>query len=215
MVSLFAAQNVSVRSFGIFSRTNQNDNPDPSPYLVGIFHCGVGPTRDARRIIVSIYSDGLSYAPGLKNAPPSLLPIRKYRPWAYRQNPVDFTIELTNPGLLNNGETPIQQNKSNAKRDRDPSFTSKDSTQITNRVRNVIQALIDQPGECLRDDIDSLDFSELELRDLSTATPPGFEEDEWMLVDTPLKMRQCVRELEVGTYILIYLTLTMLRRNLD
>jgi hypothetical protein len=172
-----------------------NDNPDPSPYLVGLFHCGVGPTREDRRIVVSIYSDGLSYVPGLKNATPSLLPIRNYRPWAYRQNPVDFTIELTN-GLLN-GETPIKQHKSNAKRD--PSSTSKDITQITNRVRNVIQALIDQPGECLRDDIDSLDFSDLELRDLSKATPPGFEEEEWMLVDTPQKMTQCVRELEVGT----------------
>jgi hypothetical protein len=129
----------------------------------------------------------------LKNAPPSLLPIRNYRPWAYRQNPVDFTIELTN-GL--NGETPTKQHKSNAKRD--PLSTSKDSTQITTRVGNIIQALVDQPGECLRDDIDSLDFSDLELRDLSKATSPGFEEAEWMLVDTPRKMRECVRELEVG-----------------
>jgi hypothetical protein len=152
MVSLHAAQNVSVRLE--FYRANQNDNPDPSPYLVGIFHCSVGPTREDRRIVVSIYSDGLSYVPGLKNAPPSLLPIRNYRPWAYRQNPVDFTIELTN-GL--NGETPTKQHKSNAKRN--PSSTSKDSTQITTRVGNIIQALVDQPGECLRDDIDSLDFA--------------------------------------------------------
>ena len=121
------------------------------------------------------------------------MPIRNYRPWGYRQNPVDFTIDLAN-GL--NGETPSKQNKSDSRRD--PSSTSKDSTQITTRVRSAIQALIDQPGECLRDDIDSLDFSDLELRDLSKATPPGFEEEEWMLVDTPQKMRQCVREMEVG-----------------
>jgi hypothetical protein len=170
----------------------RNDNPDPSLCLVGIFHCGVGTTHEGRCIVVSIYSDGLSYVPEF-GAPPSLMPIRNYRPWAYRQNPVDFTIELTNDL---NGEIPIKQNKSNVRRDQ--SSTRKDSIQITKRVRNVIQALIDQPGECLRDDIDSLDFLDLELRDLSKATPPGFEEEEWMLVDTPQKMRQCVQELEVG-----------------
>jgi hypothetical protein len=126
---------------------------------VGLFHCGVGPSRDDRVIVVSIYRDGLSRVPGIAGNP--TIPFRTYKPWACRK----------------------EHNK---------------PLQITKKAREAIYQFIDQPGACLRDGIDSIDFESVENDDLSKTTPPGFEEGEWMLVDSPEKMRQCVRELQVS-----------------
>lgn len=66
------------------------------------------------------------------------------------------------------------------------------------RLRAKIDALIDQPGECLRDPLDNLDFEKWETADLSTfKMPPSQEEsdDSLALVDTPAKMQQCIDEL--------------------
>jgi ribonuclease D len=69
----------------------------------------------------------------------------------------------------------------------------------TRQGRANIQALLDQPGQCLRDDVDKLDFKQMEQKDLSDIDSPGVgEDDSWMLVDTAEKMHQCCRELEEG-----------------
>jgi hypothetical protein len=61
---------------------------------------------------------------------------------------------------------------------------------------DIIHQCIDQPGVCLRDGIDSLNFIQLQDQDLSRIAPPGVHDD-WMLVDTSDKMRQFIQELEV------------------
>ncbi len=71
-----------------------------------------------------------------------------------------------------------------------------DPVAATKVGREAIFRFIDQPGECLRDGIDFLDFQAMESEDLSSTTPPSFRSEDWTLVDTPDKMEQCVNELQ-------------------
>eukprot|EP00526_Cylindrotheca_closterium_P007859 CAMPEP_0113638386 /NCGR_PEP_ID=MMETSP0017_2-20120614/20106_1 /TAXON_ID=2856 /ORGANISM="Cylindrotheca closterium" /LENGTH=657 /DNA_ID=CAMNT_0000549485 /DNA_START=11 /DNA_END=1984 /DNA_ORIENTATION=- /assembly_acc=CAM_ASM_000147 len=61
---------------------------------------------------------------------------------------------------------------------------------------DAVYKLIDQPGESLRDGIDELDFEELKDVSLENTVPPQLEDDNWMLVDSPEKIRECVQEME-------------------
>ena len=65
----------------------------------------------------------------------------------------------------------------------------------TRQGREQIEALLDQPGKCIRDKVDKLDFKQLDGLDLSTIPSPGLD-DSWMLVDSAEKMKQCVQELQ-------------------
>eukprot|EP00980_Cylindrotheca_fusiformis_P028977 scaffold22681_cov146-Cylindrotheca_fusiformis.AAC.9 len=69
-------------------------------------------------------------------------------------------------------------------------------SKATKNGHGSIYKLVDQPGECLRDGIDMMDLKEVEKDDLSKTVPPTMDDDNWMLVDSPEKMRQCIRELE-------------------
>lgn len=71
----------------------------------------------------------------------------------------------------------------------------------TKSFRTQIQALIDQPGACLREDIDVLNFNELEGKDLTDVPPITGQAGvatEYLLVDTAAKMKQCIKELTVS-----------------
>ena len=71
--------------------------------------------------------------------------------------------------------------------------------EITKHAKNRIYELIDQPGMCLREGIDTIDFATIENDDLSETKPPcQHKKEEWMLVDTPPKMLQCVQEIKVS-----------------
>ena len=147
---------------------------------VDLFHCGVGPNRENRYIVISIHSDGLRYVHDLKEyTPEPSIPIRQCRPWYHRMDHPDITAdELMTPTKTNASIHPYVE-------------------ELTRLGRAKIEALLDQPGQCLRDDADKLDFKQMETKDLSDIHPPGIGEDEsWMLVDTAEKMHQCVRELE-------------------
>jgi ribonuclease D len=147
---------------------------------VDLFHCGVGPNRENRYIVISIHSDGLRYVGDLKEYPPEpSIPVRRCRPWYHRMDHPDITAdELMTPTKTNSSIHPYVE-------------------ESTRKGRAKIEALLDQPGQCLRDDVDKLDFKQMEAKDLSDIDPPGIGEDEsWMLVDTAEKMHQCVRELE-------------------
>eukprot|EP00977_Amphora_coffeiformis_P023537 scaffold13528_cov169-Amphora_coffeaeformis.AAC.7 len=63
--------------------------------------------------------------------------------------------------------------------------------------RKKIDRLIDQPGECLRDGVDDLDFEKWDTANLSSyKMPPQLGQDEtWTLVDTSEKMQRCIDEL--------------------
>jgi ribonuclease D len=149
---------------------------------VNLFHCGVGPNRDNRYVVISIHSDGFQYVDELKENPPEpVIPTRRCRPWYHRSDHPDVTTEqLMTPTKTNPSIHPYVE-------------------ESTRQGRAKIQALVDQPGQCLRDDVDKLDFKQLEQKDLSDIDPPEVgKDDSWLLVDTAEKMRQCCRELEEG-----------------
>mmetsp|Transcript_4738 Transcript_4738/g.7202 ORF Transcript_4738/g.7202 Transcript_4738/m.7202 type:complete len:755 (+) Transcript_4738:143-2407(+) len=149
---------------------------------IGLFHCGAG-HGDDRRIVMSIHKDGFSHVNDLEDAPVNLIPIRECRPWYYRSD---------HPPLVGNcGD------------DSTPAF-SPDNTNdthmfvqdATRRGKETIERLIDQPGLCLRDAHDGIDFEQIINEDLSSVDPPTLGcDDTWMLVDTADKMRQCVQDL--------------------
>lgn len=67
----------------------------------------------------------------------------------------------------------------------------------TEHGRKQIESLMDQPGDCLRDNHDCLDYKSLDGMNLSTfkevCSSDG--DDFWMLVDSEASMKQCAREL--------------------
>lgn len=150
-------------------------------FAVDIFHCGVGATRDDRYILISIHSDGFQYVPELASgAPEARIPVRQVRPWFYRTD---------HPSIPQDEEdTPQRGSRAGIH-----SFVR----QQTKKGRTQIEALIDQPGTCLRDDVDAVDFHELDGQDLSGIVAPGLgPDDSWVLVDSAAKMKQCARELQ-------------------
>mmetsp|Transcript_18943 Transcript_18943/g.34363 ORF Transcript_18943/g.34363 Transcript_18943/m.34363 type:complete len:798 (-) Transcript_18943:725-3118(-) len=177
---------------------------------VDLYHCGAGDRGSTRRIVISIHFDGLDHVADLER-PSTALPVRTCRPWFYRS---DMTIEnhpvddahMTEKEAGDLAQTPVHANNLRSKKSEE-NLVEK----ITRENRHSIQRMIDQPGRCLRDAHDSLDFAELDGADLSTMTssssPPTLEscsnpstENEtdassWMLVDSAEKMRQCVREI--------------------
>ena len=71
----------------------------------------------------------------------------------------------------------------------------------TNTNKERINELIDQPGRCLRDDIDSLDLIETKDSNLSTIPPPMALDKNWVLVDSAEAMKAAAEELLVSPYL--------------
>lgn len=65
------------------------------------------------------------------------------------------------------------------------------------RGKSLIQALIDQPGDCLRDDQDTIDPEDMRDHDLSMSPPPTNLDQNWVLVESADQMVACAKELEV------------------
>jgi ribonuclease D len=69
----------------------------------------------------------------------------------------------------------------------------------------LVESLIDQPGDCLRPGVDSLDFGALEAATLDSLVggPPRSAGDSfpWELVDTPSALESCARDLQTCTEI--------------
>lgn len=139
--------------------------------LVSIYHCGIGEYKSKERhVAISIYCDVFDDIDGFSE-PDYLDLYRSVTPWFCRHEIASTRDDMTEA------------------------------------FRQKVQELIDQPGWCIRDDIDVLNFAELDGQDLSTIPPPGFERTDklgkqldtnWLLVDTPDKMRLCVDELRVS-----------------
>ena len=134
----------------------------------------MGEKREDRVVIVSIFGDGLSLCPEL--VPPPTLSFLKYRPWIAQEHPGlhPFTA-LSKSSEDNNNIT---------------------TSDITKAARKEIYKLIDQPRECIREGIDEIDFARVERDNLSTYPAPSSGPNDWMLVDSPEKMQQCIEELE-------------------
>jgi ribonuclease D len=146
---------------------------------LGIYHTSVGRQKVDRCVVCSIYRDGFEYLPDfagkehqkkMQQNSQTFSILSQLKPWALRRpnnNPSDNITEV-----------------------------AIDPEEATKRGREAVYRFVDQPGECLRDGIDLLDFQSMESQDLSQTTPPSFVPDDWMLVDSPEKMEQCVKELE-------------------
>jgi ribonuclease D len=143
---------------------------------LGLYHCAMGDEEQDRSMAISIYCDvfsSLSGFPTHHQRRSNNNNDNPYRPWICRQ-----------------------ENRS--------------SLYATQRImRDKIQQLVDQPWQCLRDR-DALDMEQLIDMDLSTMTvpPKGTDPQQkmsssssssssttWILIDTPDKMKQCIREL--------------------
>jgi ribonuclease D len=144
-----------------------------------LFHESVGSDREGRILVVSIYRDGFLNVPNFK-PPPPVIPLSSCRPWFCRKQP------MLMPTVSSGDVTP-------------PSSNNIQSVKLLTQVgREKIEALIDQPGECIRDDIDVIDYVALDRKDLSNIPLPSYSdsEQEWMIVDSAIKMKQCANELE-------------------
>ena len=156
------------------------------------------------------------------SSPRNIIELRQYHPWAVQRIPPNInydtifgsneendaaianTSTLSSPPLHNGkgeeGKVTTTANDVNT----EVASTIRKRVEISRMAKQAIEALNDQPGECLRDGIDEIDFELLQDYDLSNIPKPGsFSDDdgndnsEWLLVDTPAKMKQCIQELEV------------------
>lgn len=135
-----------------------------------LFHYSVGVNRDDRYIVVSVFADGFT---DLMEAPKNKTQARihHYSPW-YMQN---------------------HQSTSEVRSNVSGEPTGLEAERV---AQEAIHTLIDQPGECLRDGVDRIDYAAMDDDNLSDIAPPRLENDQlWTLVDTPDKMVACVEEL--------------------
>ena len=142
---------------------------------VDLYHCGIGLQHsDNRCIVISIHSDGLSRHPDMHLIQDNESSMRYCKPWFYGN------------GNKNGGDTtPTVSNSS----------ISHFVEETTNQARLAIETLMDQPGNCLRNAHDSINFQELESYDLSGIPPPAHDDGYWVLVDSAQKMKDCAQEM--------------------
>jgi len=142
---------------------------------LGLYHTSVGNEKDGMRYVaVSIYYDGFRTIPGFCDIGGG---------GGRRRHPTNKELWLQRCSTLRPW---ILQ-----RRDGQPTPET-----VTRENRDAIFQLVDQPGDCLRDGIDDMDFEDLEMQDLSQTTPPTYDEKNWLLVDTPEKMKECVEQIE-------------------
>jgi len=181
---------------------------------VGLYHSGAGnrSVENGRHIAISIHYDGLEHVPNLSK--PISIPVTRCMPWYYRNDHVGLSsLEAESRQSPNASSdsvaTPIRNNSSSNADDDDAAsagaarLNRKFVLEATAQGRRAIESLIDQPGRCLRDAHDCVDFAELDGMDLSqdAVLPNPVSDDDstsdvvWVLVDTPEKMEQCVADI--------------------
>ena len=161
------------------SRTNNNDKIEEEDEL--------------RHVVVSIYEDGFDSIPDLQNNNQRRLhrfAPHQYHPWVCQRQ----------RRLLLHDATLSSVSSSSGQLLTETAATTQ--SQEESIARRKIEALIDQPGDCLRDNNnyyysdDILDMEHAQNESLADTTPPTFAPDEWLLVDTPDKLHQCIQELQ-------------------
>lgn len=163
-----------------------------------LFHDSFGRGED-RRIVISCYSDGLDAVEGLQKsasvATEAIL-VHTYKPWycrRERQQPVVQT-QQEKENMTNGYEddTPVKSNSSKPRK----------MLAEEKKAYEAVFKLIDQPGDCLRDERDVLVYEELNCASLADMDPPCMVtadgDSSCMLVDTVAKMKQCIEELEAA-----------------
>ena len=154
---------------------------------VGLYHFSSGANRKARTMAISAYADGFDE----KHLDPSQLDTA--------------TTASANAASA----APLCQYR--------PWYCRKErqGDKTESRQRKSIDALIDHPGDCLRESLDALDFTLWETADLSNKAPPQLEDDQqtWTLVDSPEKMQQCIDELTAARPTAIAFDLELYNRS--
>jgi ribonuclease D len=162
---------------------------------------------DGRYIVISIYADGFDSIPAASGCPDSTaqqqqqqqvlqgLNILKYKPWYCRKERCHSKDEDENHGSSGNNKTDTSTSTTSTV------STSTAAAMVATAI-NDIDHLVDQPGECLREGIDEVDYEKWDDKDLSTMPPPTCNDDDgdssasWLLVDSIDKMQQCIAELQ-------------------
>ena len=150
---------------------------------VDLFHVTVHDT-----LYITIYGDGCPWIPGWLTAPlrrnnkRSLLHL--YRPWVCRHSSSDDDDD-------NNNRTP---QKSNAR---------SRNQRLQDTANERILQLIDQPGDCFREDgTDTLDYERL-FRATIPSLAPQEQQPSFVYVDTPALLQQAASELSHSNAIAI------------
>ena len=174
---------------------------------VSLFHITAGERHDRenRVLWISCYYDGFDAVPNIdpfyrseentkilshrldsddvKYFHPA---IHQFRPWYVRQNRPWNATPLGKKNEANNG------NHQRIYSDVDDG-------------KKLIDPLIDEPEQCLREEKDTMDFDYWDKKDLSDICPPAecpegddHQPSTWSLVDSPAKMHACVQALQAS-----------------
>lgn len=180
--------------------------------MLDLYHCGAGSNEETsnhvtkkRRIVVSIFANGLDYVPDLESPlNEAVFFSRKYRPWYDRA--LSATGGDLNSLILRN----IDELQSTVSPDSKPYIIrgiaiEEEKNQMSQYTRCPEQAVRTSPridlstadsDASFQQQVDTLDMHELESMDLSAVPTPN--QCPWMLVDTVQKLEVCVKELMFG-----------------
>jgi ribonuclease D len=194
--------------------------------IVDLFHATTGIQGSENRVtIVSIYADAFENISNLE--PSKHWPILyQLQPWYCKQP--EFVKDLETSVLLSHGSSSLSTESKNTEESevldssgscdevelrvptsrgtslnfdtaglRREQQTTVRKSQPDQRL-NPILALIDQPGDCLREGLDEIDFLELLNDSLASTPPPSSSDTCWLMVDTAEKMLQCIAEVVDG-----------------
>ena len=188
-----------------------------------LYHCGAGEkpekkrehtengdtnhtaTTNQRRIVVSIFANGLDYVHDLE-APhqhKESFPSRRCRPWYNRASFAinrydnhDRNINLQSKSSFSNDDNLYSQRIMAIEEEKKliSMLVKYPEQSLRTSLRNSIAVSNNSDTETHR--IDSLDMGELESLDLSKVATP--KDCPWMLVDTVEKLKECAEELMYG-----------------
>ena len=137
---------------------------------VDLFHCGVDGPKEGERFVAVSI-----YSDGLNHVVRGIVPTDCLRS-------TTLQVENYRPWIMKKGGTV-------------------DSVRLeTEKGKNMIWEMIDQPGRCLRDDFDTIDLQQCQDDTLSTIKPPELRDTTTcLLVDSVELMQRCIQELEDTT----------------
>ena len=144
-----------------------------------------------------------------------VLDLHLYQPWYCRRdnngsschNNIVSTMDneshhshpdaVTVTAVTETAGTPTKSNRSSSNgHSHEHSHLSTDKVLYTQQMKDKIWMLLDQPGNCIRDTIDTISYEQLHQKSLANYNYQNVKTTTWTLVDTPYKMQQCVQDLQ-------------------
>jgi hypothetical protein len=179
-----------------------------------LYHCGAGsqgesknePNTKKRRIVVSIFANGLDYVNDIESPTTSnkaSYPSHRCRAW---YNSACSAMKLDVCSMNSTQLEQFQMQSMNENGNNDNSYVRR--VFAIQEEKKLISQFVKYPEQSLRtslrrdaagetsQQIDTLDLGALESMDLSIVPTP--KQCPWMLVDTVAKLKDCVKELKFG-----------------